>query len=89
MVHGGGWSIGRGQFSADFSTTTISFDSGVKLNGKVSANCTCIDWDNDSSWKVEPPPPPPITDVCVCCARARPAKSGAHKTTRRYRPTCP
>ena len=85
MVHGGGWSIGRGQFSADFTATTISFDSGVKLNGKVSGNCTCIDWDNDSSWKVEPPPPPPITDVCVLRARPSPPppppQSGAPQTT--------
>ena len=57
--------MGHGQFSADFSTTTISFDSGVKLNGKVSDNCSRMDWDNDSTWKVEPPPPPPITDVHI------------------------
>ena len=49
MVHGGGWGVGQGQFSADFTTTSISFDSGVKLTGRVSANCTQIDWSNDST----------------------------------------
>jgi len=65
MVSGGGWTVGHGQFSPDNTTTTISFNSGVKLNGTVSNKCGQIDWDNDTSWKVKPPPTPPITDVHI------------------------
>jgi hypothetical protein len=65
MISGGGWRVGTGQFSADNTTTTVSFDSGVKLQGNVSDKCSTIVWDNDSIWKVRPPPPPPITDVHV------------------------
>ena len=65
MVEGGGWSVGHGCFSADNTTTTVAFDSGVKLNGKVTNKCGEVDWDNDSVWKIKPPPPPPITDVHI------------------------
>ena len=65
MVDGGGWNVGVGQLSADNTTSTVSFDSGVKLNGNVSKDCSAIYWDNDSSWVVKPPPPPPITDVHI------------------------
>ena len=63
MVSGGGWTNGKGQLSADNTTTTVLFDSGVALKGNVSGKCGNIDWDNDSRWAVKPPPPPPITDV--------------------------
>lgn len=65
MIDGGGWNVGIGQLSADNTTTTVSFDSGVKLNGNVSKDCSSITWDNDSRWGVKPPPPPPITDVHI------------------------
>ena len=39
MEQGGGWGVGQGQFNAINSTTTIAFDSGVKLNGNVTDNC--------------------------------------------------
>lgn len=33
MIQGGGWGVGIGQFASDNLTTTIAFDSGVKLTG--------------------------------------------------------
>jgi len=65
MVSGGGWGTGLGQLSPDNSTTTLSLDSGVKLNGNVTGNCSCIAWDNGSWWGKKGPPPPPITDVHI------------------------
>lgn len=46
-----GWALGLGAFSADNATATISFDTGVVLNGTVSEGCSIITWDNGSSWK--------------------------------------
>jgi len=59
-----GWSTGHGAFSADFSTTTIAFDSGVNLTGTVSGNCSVIAWDNGSQWRVYTPPAV-VTDVHI------------------------
>jgi len=53
------WSV-----SPDNRTATISFDSGVKLTGNVSANCSIIDWSNDSQWNFIPTPVA-ITDVHI------------------------
>ena len=84
MVSGGGWNVGQGQFSADNQTTTISFDSGVKLTGNVTSaagtapgSCSMIVWDNGSNWQRRPPPPAPITGeelrersaACMCTER--------------------
>lgn len=69
MEQGGGWGVGHGQFNADNSTTTISFDSGVNLTGNVTANCTSIYWDNDSSWS-KVVPKPVITDVHIIAMSA-------------------
>lgn len=64
MVQGGGWTTGAGQFSPDNRTASIAFDTGVKLTGNVSANCSDITWDNDSLWQ-SVPTPVPITDVHI------------------------
>lgn len=48
---GGGWGLGEGQLSADNSTATISFDTGISLHGNVTDGCTTISWDNGSSWR--------------------------------------
>ena len=63
-LQGGGWGQGDASFGADNLTASISFDTGVKLNGNVSANCSVIEWDNGSVWKAVVTPAV-ITDVHI------------------------
>lgn len=56
---GCGWSTGAATLAADNRSATIAFDSGVKLTGTVSADCTLITWDNDSSCVARAAPRPP------------------------------
>ena len=46
-----GWTLGQGVVSADNSTATISFDTGVTLQGKITDGCSTIMWDNNSAWR--------------------------------------
>jgi hypothetical protein len=48
---GDGWTLGQGQLSADNRTAVITFDTGTQLAGNVSADCSVIFWDNDTSWQ--------------------------------------
>jgi len=47
----GGWTLGTGQLSADNATLSMTFDTGLTLQGNVSANCTLLSFDNDSQWQ--------------------------------------
>jgi hypothetical protein len=45
-----GWTLGKGQLSADNKSCTIAFDTGLILQGTINDACTGIVWDNGSSW---------------------------------------
>lgn len=50
-IRGGGWTLGQGFISADNTTATIVFDTGVSLSGNVTDGCTTIMWNNTSIWR--------------------------------------
>ena len=54
MESGGGWGVGKGQFSPDNFTTTISLDSGVNLRGGFLGKWTL----SRSRFRDVFPPPP-------------------------------
>ena len=67
------WTNATGLFSSDYSSTTISFNNGVKDSGTVSPACDKITFKGGSSWALLPPPPP---QPPACAAITSPAPCG-------------
>lgn len=48
---GEGWTFGTGQLENGNTTTVLTLDNGITLNGNVSSDCSIVYWDNGSSWR--------------------------------------
>lgn len=53
----GGWTNATGSFGVNNTTASVTFNTGLTLNGSVNAACNAIAWDNGSVWKSSPPVP--------------------------------